>query len=218
MTSIRNSSADLVKTQTLLRVALWISLLTPTAWIAWKFFSIPSANPAQELNHLFGRIGYYALALNLWIGSLVAFFKIRKTPWPRKLAPVIAYRRHLGVAGALYLTAHVALHFLMEAGLNEGFQAIIKARYLWIGSAAFLGLMILAFTSNNWSMKRLKLGWKRLHRLSYLLFFLATAHTLMIEKADLEHFGFIAVLTAIPLLARFLRWLTLSRSAVVSVR
>ena len=227
MASIRDSSTDLVKahtkapsktTRTVVSLGLWLSLLAPTAWIAWKFFSIPSANPAQELNHLFGRVGYYALALNLWIGSLLAFFKIQKKPWPRNLAPVIAYRRHLGVAGALYLVAHVALHFLMEAGVNEGFQAIIKARYLWVGAAAFIGLIILAATSNNWSMKRLKLGWKRLHRLSYLLFVLATAHTLMIEKADLPHFGFIAVLTALPLLARFSRWLMSLRTARVSAR
>lgn len=192
--------------RTVVKAALWLSLFLPLGWIAWKFFGSPSANPAQELNHLFGDVGYYALALNMMIGSLLALFRIRKKPWPRLLVPIIPYRRHLGVAGVLFLVVHVALHFLIEAGIPEGFKAIIQAKYLWVGSTAFIGLVILAMTSNDAAVRQLGKRWKTLHRAVYLLFFLASAHALMIEKADLLHFGIITVVTGAPLLVRLARW------------
>lgn len=191
------------------KVSLWLGLVLPLGWIAWKFLSIPSANPAQELIHLFGRVGYYMLALNLTIGSVLAFFKIVKKPWPRSLNPVLPFRRHLGVAGVLYLTIHVAFHFLNEAGIPEGLAAIVKAKYLWVGVTAYLGHALLATTSNDASMRRLKRRWKTLHRAAYPLFFIATLHTLMIEKADLLHFGLIATVVAVPLALRFTRWILL---------
>lgn len=213
MTSIRDRSATNVKT--IVRFFLNLSLIAPLGWIAWKFFSIPSANPAQELNHLFGRIAYYALALNLGLGSLISFFRMFKKPWPEALRPVIAYRRHLGVAGAIYLVTHVGFHFLIEAGLKEGLLAIVNAYYLWAGSIAFFGILILALTSNNLSMRRLKTKWKSLHQLSYPIFVFATAHALMIEKADQLHFGFIALIISFPLLVRLLRYTAIKRKALV---
>lgn len=205
--TIPNSFSKIVK------VTLAISLVSPLAWIAWKFLSVPSANPAQELNHLFGRVGYYALALNMNIGSLLALFRILKRPWPRPLLPVLTYRQHLGIAGVLFLVVHIAFHFLIEGGIAEGFVAITQAVYLIVGLTAFLGLAVLAITSNHASKKRLKAKWKTLHRAVYPLFFLATAHTLMIEKADLQHFGLVAAITALPLLARLLWHLLVRRAA-----
>ena len=202
----------------LVKVGLLFTFVFPLLWIAWRFFSVPSANPAQELNHLFGRIGFYALTLNLAIGNLLAILKLAKTKLPRLLSPLIAYRRHLGVIGVLYLVVHVSFHFLLEAGILEGLQAIAKARYLWFGSIAFVGCVVLAFTSNNWSMKTLGRRWKTLHRAVYPLYFLATTHTLMIEKADLIHFGFFATLVCLPLLFRVSWWLLKSRTASSDAR
>ena len=216
MKDVRTSIPDAPRR--LVKVGLWFTLALPTAWIAWKFFSVVSANPAQELNHLFGRIGFYLLALNITIGSVLAFLKIAGRKLPRTLLPVVTYRRHLGVAGVLYLLVHVSFHFLIEAGITEGFDAIVKAKYLWAGAAAFLGLLILAFTSNNRSMKWLGKWWKTLHRAVYPLFFIATAHTLMIEKADIFHFGILATVVSLPLLVRLLRHLLKSRTALGNAR
>lgn len=216
MNSIPASSTKLVNT--LLRVALWVSLVLPLGWIGFKFFGNgPSANPAQELTHLFGRVSIYALALNLTLGSY--FWLTARSPlvfsyFPIALrVPLKKFRRHLGVAGFFYLFVHLGFHFLIEAGIPEGFQAIFEAKYLWVGSSAFLLMAILAMTSNNFSMRRLGKNWKSLHRLTYVAFALATVHTLMIEKADLIHFSILAFVTALPLIIRLGFWASEQREA-----
>jgi sulfoxide reductase heme-binding subunit YedZ len=201
-----------------IQTSLWLSLILPLGWIGFKFFGNgPSANPAQELTHLFGRVSIYALAINLLIGSY--FWLSLQSPtvmrfFPSELrVPLKKFRRHLGVAGFLYVFVHLGFHFLIEAGIPEGFQAIAEAKYLWVGSSAFILLTTLAITSNNFSMRRMGKNWKTLHRVTYLAFALATIHTLMIEKADLIHFSFLAFVTALPLFIRLCFWASEQRKA-----
>lgn len=136
----------------------------------------------------------------------LALMKRLKRPLPGVLLPILAYRRHLGVAGFLFLVVHVGFHFLIEAGLGEALLRS-RAQYLWAGSFAFTGLFLLAMTSNDQAMRELGRKWKQLHRFVYLFFAVAVVHTLMIEKADLMHFGLIAVVVGLPLCARFLTYL-----------
>ncbi len=176
-------------------------LAVPLAWIAYKMLNFGlSANPAKDLNHLFGRVGFYLLAVNLTIGSWLAF-----QPLPTGLRWLTSFRRPLGVAGTLYIATHVALHFVVEGELIDGLKAIVEARYLWFGLSGFLILIALALTSNNMSMRRLGRRWRPLHRLSYLAFVFTNTHALLIEKADLIHFACIALLVMLPLSARLLR-------------
>ena len=44
------------------------------------------------------------------------------------------------------------------------------------GISTFIVFTLLAVTSNDWSIKRLKKNWKRLHSLTYLAMFLLTWH------------------------------------------
>lgn len=205
----------------MLKFALWVSLVLPLAWIAIRFFGIgadssPSANPAQELNHLFGQVAIYAVAANLMLGHLLAANRFLTSRYPssaRLLLTLKKFRRNLGVAGWLYLVVHVVFHFLIEAGLAEGFDAILHARYLWVGAAAAVFLSSLAVTSNNFSQRKLGRKWTQLHRLVYLAFFLAVAHTLMIEKADIPHFATLGIATALPYGFRLAFWALKRRRA-----
>jgi len=214
--SIPSSSTKLVNT--VIRGALWVSLVVPLGWIGFKFFGNgPSANPAQELTHLFGRVSIYALAANLTLGSY--FWLTSRSPlilsyFPTGLrVPLKNFRRHLGVAGFAYLFVHLGFHFLIEAGIYEGFTAIVAAQYLWVGSSAFTLMATLAITSNNFSMRKLGRNWKTLHRLAYVAFALGSIHTLMIEKADLIHFSILAFVTALPLIIRLGFWASEQRKA-----
>lgn len=57
--TIPGSSKNLVKR--VVKVVLWVTLFLPLGWIAYEFLSGgPSADPPKELNHLFGRVGFYA--------------------------------------------------------------------------------------------------------------------------------------------------------------
>lgn len=191
-------------------------MILPLAWIGNRFFFAgPSANPAQELNHLFGRVAIYALAFNLYLGHILSMQRWLISKYPsssRVLHTLKKYRRHLGVAGWIYLFVHISFHFLIEAGLAEGFDAILHAHYLWVGSGAALLITLLAVTSNDTSQRWLKRRWSLLHRLVYVAFFLAIAHTLMIEKADTPHFTFLAIVTALPYLLRLGNWAMKQRS------
>lgn len=193
-----------METRKFVKSALWFTLFAPIGWIAWKTFEGgASANPAKDLNHLFGQIGFYALVLNITIGSYKA---LAKKP-PRWFSWIIPYRRHLGVAGFFYLVVHVTLHFIIEGDLNDGFQAIAEAVYLWFAIWALLGMILLAVTSNNFSVRKLGRRWKSLHKIVYVVFFLAATHTLLIEKADLVHFGILTLVVTIPLLVRLTRYI-----------
>jgi methionine sulfoxide reductase heme-binding subunit len=44
------------------------------------------------------------------------------------------------------------------------------------GVVSFLILVLMAITSNDWSMKRLKKKWKKLHQLTYLVIFVLIWH------------------------------------------
>lgn len=177
-------------------------LALPLLWITYEMLHLgPSANPAKDLNHLFGRVSFYMLALNLSLGSWLAF-----RSFPMTLRWLLPFRRPLGVAGALYTAIHIALHFVIEGGLRDGINAIVEARYLWFGLAGFLILLALTLTSNNASMRKLGRQWKTLHRFAYVAFGLTSAHALSIEKADLVHFGSIALLVMLPLSARLFHY------------
>lgn len=193
-------------------------LLLPISWVVYKMLSNgASANPAKDLNHLFGDIGFYMLAINISIGSALFTLKTLKRSWPSSLRFLIPFRRHLGVAGTLYIAIHVALHFVLEAGISEGFEAILKAQYLWWGSISFLILTVLSLTSNDLAIRKLGRKWKSLHRLAYVAMALTSLHALSIEKADLIHFGWISLLCLSPLLIRLLRFATISRTKMPSV-
>lgn len=76
------------------------------------------------------------------------------------------------------------LSFLLALG--HGYL-LVQKRYLdfldpytfWVyvqGISTFIIFALLAITSNDWSIKRLKKNWKRLHNLTYLAMFLLTWH------------------------------------------
>jgi sulfoxide reductase heme-binding subunit YedZ len=53
----------------------------------------------------------------------------------------------------------------------------------------------LVITSNNWSVKRLGAGWRRLHQLTYLVAILGGIHFIMIAKGiQLEPLIYMAVI------------------------
>ncbi|MHC0067433.1 ferric reductase-like transmembrane domain-containing protein [Nostoc sp. UIC 10890] len=61
---------------------------------------------------------------------------------------------------------------------KRNFDAFDLKTY-WIysqGTITFIIFTLLAITSNNWSIKKLKKNWKKLHQLTYLAMFLLTWH------------------------------------------
>jgi sulfoxide reductase heme-binding subunit YedZ len=61
---------------------------------------------------------------------------------------------------------------------KRNFDAFDPKTYLiyFQGTITLIIFTILAITSNNWSVKKLKKNWKKLHQLTYLATFLLTWH------------------------------------------
>jgi methionine sulfoxide reductase heme-binding subunit len=82
-------------------------------------------------------------------------------------------RRQIGVL-CFFLTAIHGYPYLHKRNLDVN-DAMTYLIYIQ-GVSAFVVLLILAVTSNNWSVKKLKQNWKHLHKLSYTLIFMLTWH------------------------------------------
>ncbi|GAA0578267.1 sulfite oxidase heme-binding subunit YedZ [Caenispirillum bisanense] len=117
-------------------------------------------------------------------------------------------RRMLGLFAFFY----AALHLLLYAGLDQGFDLgriwadVVKRTYITVGMAAFVVLAALAATSPKAMVRRLGgARWQALHRLVYPAAVLAVAHHALMVKADyaqpiLHGVVLAALLAARPLL------------------
>ncbi len=179
----------------------FLLLLPGIYWTYLVFFSNLGADPAKILNHKAGEVALYYILLNLLIGFLIGIkFRI-----PGGLRFLLQNRRYLGVLSFVVLIFHVFLYFAMESFESQAIEQILTKNYLIAGSLAFLILAALAITSNNFSVRRLKIKvWKRLHRFVYLASFLFSIHILLIEKADLVKYGIVLGFLWVLQVSRFI--------------
>jgi sulfoxide reductase heme-binding subunit YedZ len=116
------------------------------------------------------------IALILYVLTLVptgvrAIFKpLVKTKWYKFL---LRNRREVGVAAWIFGMIH-GTYILFERNLNLLDPEILKEYFQ--GLTLITIFTLLAVTSNDLSVKKLKKNWKRLHRLTYLVFIFLPWH------------------------------------------
>lgn len=162
-----------------LKAAVWIACLLPIAWLAYRYFLGDGlgANPIEALEHWSGLTG-----LTVLLGALAVTPMRRVTGW-NDLQKV---RRLTGLFAFFY----VCVHFLMYVGLDQFFgwsyiaEDVMKRRYIFVGTAAFILLIPLAVTSTRGWIRRLGARWVLLHRSVYLAAGLGVLHFFWKEKAD----------------------------------
>ena len=59
---------------------------------------------------------------------------------------------------------------------------ILKRPYNTIGMVAFVGMLPLAVTSNQWFVKKLGRKWHHIHRFTYVICLLGALHFVMLRK------------------------------------
>lgn len=151
-------------------------------WMYLIFLSDLGADPAKRLNHKTGEMAYYYLMANLIIGVLIAV----KIKLPSYLRFIYQNRRFLGVISFFFLVMHLSFYLAMESFEYKAIEQMYTKLYLILGSLAWIIFLILAVTSNDFSVRHLgQKRWKWIHRLNYLGFFIASIHVLNIEKTDL---------------------------------
>lgn len=161
-----------------LRVATLALLLWPLALAV--FVALTHGLGARPLNDLIHRAGYWALIFFL---LSLAITPLRQAG---RFAKLIDVRRIVGVGAFAYALAHLSL-YVVEQGFDLLHVAaeIVRRVYLTIGFVAFLGLAILAATSNDTMVKRLGgLRWRRLHQITYAIGILVLIHFFQQTKAD----------------------------------
>jgi len=136
------------------------------------------ANPVEFIERHFGKWTLIFLCLTLSMTPLRRITKINQ--W-------ILYRRMLG----LFVFFYASIHLLCYIGLDYQFawldikNDIIKHRYVLVGFLGWVLLLLLAITSSDNMIRRLKANWKRLHRLVYLIAILGVLHFIWLVKKDI---------------------------------
>lgn len=161
------------------RVGVFLAAsMPPLYWLYCAVFNLLGPDPGK------------VLVDNLGLGALVLLLiTLAMTPLQQlsRWGGWIAVRRQLG----LWCFAYAALHLFGYALFIAGMRAELVLRdlserpYIVVGALTFVGLLVLAITSNRFSIRRLGRRWKTLHRLIYVILLLALLHMLWVVRADL---------------------------------
>lgn len=161
-----------------LKLALFLLALLPLGRLLWAAGSGDlGPNPVEFVQRWTGTWTFNVLLLTLCITPLRVW-----TQWHW----LLRLRRMLGLFTFFYAT----LHFLSFIGFDHSFDVdaiardIFKRPFVTVGFAAFVLLIPLAATSNQWAIR--KLGgrrWQELHRNVYLIGILAAVHYFWLVKA-----------------------------------
>lgn len=160
------------------KVPPWTLYVAGAGWAAWLFWlgltGGLGAEPITELEHRYGE-----LAINLLVAGLAV------TPLRRYLGlNLMPFRRAIGVLTFFFLLAHVLVWAVLDVqALSRVWADILERPYITIGMAAFLLLLPLGLTSNDWSVRRMGgAAWRRLHKLVYPAAILGALHYIWLAK------------------------------------
>lgn len=164
-----------------------IGLLPAGFYFYWAVTNQLGADPLKALEHQLG-----IWALQLLIATLLV------TPLRNLIGlNLIKYRRAIGLLAFFYTCMHLLTYLWLDQQWGWGaiLKDITKRPYIIIGMLAFLGLVPLAITSNNASIRKLgAAGWKKLHKLVYVIAVLGAVHYLLLVKAwPLEPFVYLGI-------------------------
>ena len=194
------------------KVALFFVCLIPLARLIWLAYTDGlGANPIEFITRSTGTWTLVLLLVTLSITPL------------RRLTgynALIKVRRMLGLFAFFY----VCLHFTTYIWLDQFFEwasivkDIKKRPFITVGFASFVLLIPLALTSTNAMMRRLGRRWQQLHRLVYLIGIGGVVHYWWLVKKDITQPALYALVLAILLGYRLIKWLqTRKRAAAPAV-
>ncbi len=156
-------------------------------------------NPVEAALHATGE---WSLRLLLITLTMTPLRRMLGQPWPIQL------RRMLG----LFTFFYASLHFTLWLWVDQAFSwaniinDITERPYITVGFMAWLLLLVLAVTSNHYSIKRLGKSWKSLHRAVYVATIFGVLHFIWLVKADwLEPLIYALILTILLAVRLFFR-------------
>lgn len=169
---------------------LYLGLAIPAPYLFYLALTgALSVEPIKALEHELGEFALQLLIAGLAITPLRRFAGIN----------LLKFRRAIGVMTFVYVTLHLLVWLVLDVQiLSEIWKDILKRPYITIGMAAFVVMIPLAVTSNTWSVRRLGMTWRKLHRLTYLAAGLGGLHFVMLAKGlQLEPLLYMAAILAL---------------------
>lgn len=176
----------------------WVLYVLGAAQMSWLWYLALTGqlgvDPAKELEHQVGLIGLQLMVAVLAVSPL------------RRLTGInlLRFRRAIGVLAFAFVLMHFLIWLLLDLQLNwrQIGTDLTKRPFIILGFAAFLLLIPLAVTSNNWSVRRLGgAAWRRLHWLTYPAAVLGALHYLWLVRAwpvePMIHLGLVLGLLAL---------------------
>lgn len=156
---------------------LWILFV---AFAAWQFFSEGEyLSTVMQASILAGQAALI-LFIIVTLPGILGRFGVKHP----LITIGIMFRRHLGISTFLLAMLHaLTVHFLPRLAYNSSIFAFTQ--FTLFGLAALTCLTLLAFTSNDQSVKLLGKNWKRLHKLVYVIFWLIFLHVALQRSTNL---------------------------------
>lgn len=151
--------------------------------VMYVVFSFPEYIIFEVLKKL-GSLAFLVLTVNLFIKPLSVLWPADL--WPKRWIQLgMTFRREMGVATFwLYLFHSMGMIGLFAFDPLTDFQGFNN--FLFWGSVAGMGLWLMALTSNDWAVSKLKRNWKRLHRIVYLVYFAVLFHNYLASGEALK--------------------------------
>ncbi|MEX0276149.1 MAG: protein-methionine-sulfoxide reductase heme-binding subunit MsrQ [Ruegeria sp.] len=163
--------------QILRRVPVWLVYflsVLPAPW--WFYLGLTGGlgvEPIEALEHRYGELALQLLVLGLAISPLRRIVGLN----------LIKFRRAVGVLTFTYVSLHLLVWLVLDVQVPSQIWAdILKRPYITVGMAAFVLMLPLAVTSNNWSVRKLGPRWRKLHRLVYPVAILGAVHYVLLAK------------------------------------
>ena len=175
--------------------ALYILLFLPGPFLFWQGVTgALGVEPIKELEHAFGELALQLLIAGLAITPLRRYAGIN----------LLKFRRAVGLMAFFYVAAHLLVWLVLDVQiLSQIWADILKRPYITVGMAAFVLMVPLAVTSNNWSVRRLGPTWRKLHKLTYAAALLGGLHFVMLAKGfQIEPLIYVAVTVILLALRR----------------
>jgi sulfoxide reductase heme-binding subunit YedZ len=161
--------------------ARWV----PT-WVVYGLYALPAPlffwmaatgqmgpEPINALLREYGEIALQLLIIGLCISPSRRYLGVN----------LLKFRRAFGLLAFFYVTLHLAVWAVLDLQSLERIWAdIVKRPYITVGFTAFLLMVPLALTSNAWSVRRLGVRWRQLHKLTYGIAILGAVHFIWLAK------------------------------------
>ncbi|MBL4768858.1 MAG: protein-methionine-sulfoxide reductase heme-binding subunit MsrQ [Rhodobacteraceae bacterium] len=154
--------------------AVYLALVIPPPWLLYLGLTGGlGAEPIKELEHELGELGLKLLVFGLAITPLRRYVGLN----------LIKFRRAIGVMTFVYISLHLLVWLVLDVQvINEIWADILKRPFITIGMVAFLMMIPLALSSNNWSVRRLGPKWRVMHKLVYGIAILGALHFVLLVK------------------------------------